>query len=62
MKLVQRNNPLDIHHPRNIDKSQDENPYSMSTMGTTTSANLRWENYRHQISEISRGAFTRALN
>ncbi|CAM8956607.1 unnamed protein product [Rhodiola kirilowii] len=53
---------LDIHLLLNIDKHQGENPSSMTTMGITTSVNLLWENYRHQILEISRGAFTRALN
>ncbi|CAM8999607.1 unnamed protein product [Rhodiola kirilowii] len=55
--------PLDIHHPLNLDKCQDENPFLITTMGiTTTSANLLWENSRHQISKTSRGAFTKALN
>ncbi|CAM8900189.1 unnamed protein product [Rhodiola kirilowii] len=62
MELVQHNNPLDILHPRNIDKYQDKNPSLMTTMGITTTASLLWTNSMPQISKISRGAFKRALN
>ncbi|CAM8926112.1 unnamed protein product [Rhodiola kirilowii] len=55
--------PLDIHHPLNLDKCRDENPLSMTTTEITiTTVNLHWESSRHQISEFSRGAFTKALN
>ncbi|CAM8990193.1 unnamed protein product [Rhodiola kirilowii] len=43
MELVQYS-PLDIPHPRNIDKYQDKNPSLMTTMGITTTASLLWTN------------------
>ncbi|CAM8926837.1 unnamed protein product [Rhodiola kirilowii] len=61
MQLVQYDNLLDIHHPRNLDKCRDENPLSMTTTEiTTTTANLHWESSRHQISEFNRGVSMKA--
>ncbi|CAM8933718.1 unnamed protein product [Rhodiola kirilowii] len=61
MQLVQYDNPLDIHHPCNLDKCRDENPLSMTTTEiTTTNVHLLWENSMPQNSKRSRGAFARA--
>ncbi|CAM8981678.1 unnamed protein product [Rhodiola kirilowii] len=48
--------------PPNLDKCQDKNLSTITTMGITTTVHLLWENLMPQNSKRSRGAFARALN